>query len=91
MYVCLIYIYVVHIYICMYACVCMCVYVMHIIYIYIHKIYVMYILIFYRCFSHGLQNPVEFKLLGIIIGIALYNNVILDVHFPKAVYKKAIK
>ena len=34
------------------------------------------------------QTPTEFKLLGIILGIALYNNVILDVHFPRAVYKK---
>ena len=34
----------------------------------------------------GAQN--EFKLLGQILGVALYNNVILDLHFPMAVYKK---
>ncbi|KAI9308061.1 hypothetical protein BJ944DRAFT_124404 [Cunninghamella echinulata] len=30
----------------------------------------------------------EYKLLGLLIGLAVYNGVILDLHFPLAVYKK---
>lgn len=30
----------------------------------------------------------DFRLVGITLGLAIYNNVILDVHFPLAVYKK---
>jgi len=30
----------------------------------------------------------EFELIGIILGLAIYNSVILDVHFPFVVYKK---
>ena len=36
----------------------------------------------------SIENPNEFKLLGIIVAIALYNNVILDLHFPMVVYRK---
>ena len=34
------------------------------------------------------QTPQEFGLLGTVLGLALYNNVILDLHFPAVVYKK---
>ena len=30
----------------------------------------------------------EYELIGIIFGLAIYNRVILDVHFPSLVYKK---
>ncbi|CAO3590665.1 unnamed protein product [Absidia cylindrospora] len=30
----------------------------------------------------------EYKLLGLLIGLAVYNSVILDLHFPLALYKK---
>ena len=34
------------------------------------------------------QAPEEYRLLGIMLGLALYNNIILDLHFPPVVYKK---
>eukprot|EP01113_Clastostelium_recurvatum_P027568 TRINITY_DN3328_c0_g1_i4.p1 TRINITY_DN3328_c0_g1~~TRINITY_DN3328_c0_g1_i4.p1 ORF type:complete len:788 (-),score=217.69 TRINITY_DN3328_c0_g1_i4:51-2093(-) len=37
--------------------------------------------------SHS-QDYHEFKLIGTILGLAIYNGVILDVHFPRVVYKK---
>lgn len=30
----------------------------------------------------------EYRLVGRLIGLAIYNGVILDVHFPMALYKK---
>jgi len=30
----------------------------------------------------------EYKLIGRLIGVAIYNSVILDLHFPLALYKK---
>ena len=40
----------------------------------------------YGCsFWFGIQ---EFRLLGILIGLALYNNTILDLAFPPVLYKK---
>ncbi|XP_065837402.1 probable E3 ubiquitin-protein ligase HECTD2 isoform X2 [Oscarella lobularis] len=44
-----------------------------------------------RCFwfnSASLETEKEFELVGILLGLAIYNGVILDVHFPSAVYKK---
>ncbi len=32
----------------------------------------------------------EFELIGIILGLAIYNSVILDVRFPLVVYKKLL-
>lgn len=35
------------------------------------------------------QNSLEeIKLIGLLLGLAIYNGVILDVHFPQALYKK---
>jgi hypothetical protein len=34
--------------------------------------------------------PEEFELIGILLGIAIYNSVILDMRFPMAVYKKVM-
>lgn len=30
----------------------------------------------------------QFFLIGLVLGLAIYNNVILDVHFPMVVYRK---
>ena len=30
----------------------------------------------------------QFFLIGLVLGLAIYNNVILDVHFPLVVYRK---
>ncbi|EME28106.1 ubiquitin-protein ligase E3 [Galdieria sulphuraria] len=38
----------------------------------------------------SLEVDDNFKLVGIIIGMALYNGVILDLHFPLLVYKKLL-
>lgn len=39
-------------------------------------------------FSPASQDFNEFELLGKLIGLAVYNSVILDMHFPSVVYKK---
>ncbi|KAJ1478636.1 hypothetical protein T484DRAFT_1629602, partial [Baffinella frigidus] len=44
-----------------------------------------------RCFwfsSTALENAREFNLIGKVLGLAIYNSVILDVHFPMVVYRK---
>lgn len=38
--------------------------------------------------QNALEQPQEYMLLGIIIGLAIYNGVLLDIHFPAVVYKK---
>lgn len=37
---------------------------------------------------NSLDSDQEFQLVGVILGLAIYNGVILDVHFPQVVYKK---
>lgn len=37
-----------------------------------------------------MTSSVEFELIGTILGLAIYNSVILDVHFPRVVYKKLL-
>ena len=32
----------------------------------------------------------EFELIGKLLGLSIYNSVILDVHFPKILYKKLV-
>lgn len=39
-------------------------------------------------FNNLSQDVREFELIGIILGLAIYNSVILDIHFPSVVYKK---
>lgn len=34
------------------------------------------------------ESDAQFTLIGIVLGLAIYNNVILDVHFPMVVYRK---
>lgn len=36
------------------------------------------------------ELPLKFELVGIILGLAIYNNHILDIHFPLALYKKLL-
>ena len=36
------------------------------------------------------EPRIKFELVGFIIGLALYNSVILDIHFPRIVYKKLL-
>lgn len=38
----------------------------------------------------SLEPRVKFELIGFIIGLALYNTVILDIHFPRVIYKKLL-
>lgn len=37
-----------------------------------------------------LESRIKFELIGFILGLALYNSVILDIHFPRVVYKKLL-
>lgn len=39
----------------------------------------------------SLENEREFELIGILLGVAIYNGVILDVRFPHVVYKKLMQ
>eukprot|EP01103_Thecamoeba_quadrilineata_P015351 TRINITY_DN4826_c0_g1_i1.p1 TRINITY_DN4826_c0_g1~~TRINITY_DN4826_c0_g1_i1.p1 ORF type:complete len:739 (-),score=109.74 TRINITY_DN4826_c0_g1_i1:90-2132(-) len=41
-------------------------------------------------FNHSSTEMDEFALIGKILGMAIYNGVILDVHFPSVIYKKLI-
>ncbi|KAK0162893.1 hypothetical protein PV327_006626 [Microctonus hyperodae] len=36
------------------------------------------------------ENDAQFTLIGVVLGLAIYNNVILDVHFPMVVYRKLL-
>ncbi|KAJ3171992.1 hypothetical protein HDU88_006804 [Geranomyces variabilis] len=38
----------------------------------------------------SLESEQEFELVGSIVGLALYNGVILDVHFPRVMYKRML-
>jgi len=38
--------------------------------------------------SVSFETEAQYKLIGILLGLAIYNNVILDVHFPMVVYRK---
>ena len=44
----------------------------------------------YRFNPLSLESTLEFELIGIVLGLALYNSIILDVRFPFAVYKKLL-
>ena len=32
----------------------------------------------------------QFTLIGLLFGIAIYNNIILDIHFPPVLYRKLL-
>ncbi|KAG7514444.1 hypothetical protein JOB18_034045 [Solea senegalensis] len=38
--------------------------------------------------SSSLETEAQYTLIGIVLGLAIYNNCILDVHFPMVVYRK---
>uniref|UniRef100_A0A8C5GCW2 Ubiquitin-protein ligase E3A n=1 Tax=Gouania willdenowi TaxID=441366 RepID=A0A8C5GCW2_GOUWI len=40
--------------------------------------------------SSSLENEAQYSLIGIVLGLAIYNNCILDVHFPMVVYRKLL-
>jgi ubiquitin-protein ligase E3 A len=44
--------------------------------------------VFFNSFS--LESDRQFQLTGLILGLAIYNGVILDLHFPSLVYKKLL-
>ncbi|XP_068599339.1 ubiquitin-protein ligase E3A [Brachionichthys hirsutus] len=40
--------------------------------------------------SSSLENEAQYTLVGLVLGLAIYNNCILDVHFPMVVYRKLL-
>ncbi|XP_028260101.1 ubiquitin-protein ligase E3A [Parambassis ranga] len=38
--------------------------------------------------SSSLETEAQYTLIGLVLGLAIYNNCILDVHFPMVVYRK---
>ena len=40
--------------------------------------------------AFSFEADVMFELVGILLGLAIYNGIILDVHFPLLVYKKLL-
>ena len=40
--------------------------------------------------ASSLETESEFALVGALLGLAIYNNVLLDVHFPMVLYKKLL-
>ena len=40
--------------------------------------------------GQSLESEAEFMLIGLLVGLAIYNSVILDVHFPLCLYKKLL-
>lgn len=36
------------------------------------------------------ESDAQFTLIGVVLGLAIYNNVILDVRFPMIVYRKLL-
>lgn len=41
--------------------------------------------------GHTLESNIKFELVGIILGLAIYNTNILGLHLPHACYKKLLK
>jgi len=41
-------------------------------------------------FNSQSTDFLEFQLIGMILGLAIYNGVILDIHFPRVIYKKML-
>ena len=34
------------------------------------------------------ENDAQFTLIGVVLGLAIYNSTIVDIHFPAVVYRK---
>ncbi len=47
-----------------------------------------YFYLFFITTGGSLESDDEFELVGTLLGLAIYNGVILNVHFPMAIYKK---
>ena len=39
---------------------------------------------------NSFESEGQFMLIGLLLGLAIYNNVILDVHFPMVVYRMLV-
>ena len=39
---------------------------------------------------NSLENDGEYQLIGLLLGLAIYNNIILDVRFPMVLYRKLL-
>ena len=38
----------------------------------------------------SLENDSEYQLIGLLLGLAIYNNIILDIRFPLVIYRKLL-
>ncbi|CAD8049649.1 unnamed protein product [Paramecium primaurelia] len=38
--------------------------------------------------KHHMEMPIKYELIGMLLGLALYNQVLLDINFPQLVFKK---
>ena len=38
----------------------------------------------------SMEPDINFRLVGILLGLAIYNSVILDIHLPMVIYKKLL-
>ena len=45
---------------------------------------------YYQLNPLSLESSIEFELIGIVLGLALYNSIILDIRFPLFIYKKLL-
>jgi len=39
---------------------------------------------------NSLESEGEYKLIGLLLGLAIYNNIILDIRFPVVIYRKLL-
>jgi len=39
---------------------------------------------------NSFESDGQFMLIGLLLGLAIYNNVILDIHFPMVIYQKLV-
>lgn len=39
---------------------------------------------------NSLESDSEYRLIGLLLGLAIYNNIILDIHFPMVIYRKLL-
>lgn len=39
---------------------------------------------------NSFESEGQFMLIGLLLGLAIYNNVILDIHFPMVIYQKLV-
>ena len=37
------------------------------------------------------EPPIRFEFVGMLLGLAIYNSVLLDIHFPQTVYRKILE